>query len=256
MYREDLLNVIASPNHGFSIPTPASLKNGASHSISVKFSGTTTILPGGPKTIQCSQSPAFQGSLEGAACNTIAGWAWDSNDPGGIVNVDVYNGATFLGSIAATQYRQDLAGPLGSPYHGFTFPTPSSLKDGQPHTITVKFGGTSTNLTWGNPKTLNCSSGTPNFQGVHDPGDCNMITGYALDTNDPGGTVNVAIYDGNNYLAVVSAQQLYPVIGYHGFSFAVPASLKNGQPHSIFLKFSGINTPPLQQTPRTITCSP
>jgi hypothetical protein len=32
---------------------------------------------------------------------------------------------------------------------------PASLKDGQTHSITVKFSGTSTNLT-GTPKTIHC----------------------------------------------------------------------------------------------------
>ena len=116
------------------------------------------------------------------------------NDPGNIVNVDIYNGAALIGTIAATQYRQDLLEALGSPYHGFTFPTPPSLRDGQPHTITVKFGGTSTPVTYNPTRVLNCAGSTPNFQGVHDPADCNMISGYAWDTNDPGGTINVAIY--------------------------------------------------------------
>ena len=87
-----------------------------------------------------------------------------------------------------------------------------------------------------------------------------MISGYAWDTNDDQGTINAAIYmlkdvEGN-FLVVVPAQQAYPGIGsgYHGFQFAVPASLKDGQPHSIGVKFSGTNMD-LSNTPSTITCS-
>src|SRR5262249_45724907 len=152
MYREDLLNVLGSPNHGFSFPTPANLKDGAVHSITVKISGTNIVLGGGPKGIRCSGGTNLQGSHDGAGCHTICGWAGHANDPGNVVNVDVYPDGFLIETIPATQYRQDLANIYGQPYHGFNFPTPASLRDGQRHIITVKFGGTNTNLTFNTPK--------------------------------------------------------------------------------------------------------
>src|SRR5439155_19997370 len=144
----------------------------------------------------------------------------------------------------------------GSPYHGFIFHTPASLKDGQPHTVTVKFGGTNTNLTLDTPRTTSCTSATPNYLGNHDVADCNFISGYAWDTNDDQGTINVAIFVDGNFLVVVPAQQAYPGVGtgYHGFKYAVPGSLKNGQPHSIQVKFSGTTTS-LSNSPKPINCS-
>ncbi|PYT02460.1 MAG: hypothetical protein DMF60_21315 [Acidobacteria bacterium] len=255
MYREDLLNALGSPSHGFSFNTPAALKNGVAHSINVKFSGTNTVLSNSSRTIQCSLAPNFSGRHDGQGCNAIEGWAWNGNDPNGTVNVDIYDGTTMIGSVAATLYRQDLADALGSPYHGFIFHTPASLKDGQQHTITVKFGGTNTNLPMDTPRTSSCSSGTPNYQGNHDVADCNFISGYVWDANDDQGTLNAAIYVDGNFLVVVPAQQAYSGVGtgYHGFKYAVPASLKNGQPHSIQVKFSG-STTNLSNSPKTFTC--
>jgi hypothetical protein len=255
LYREDLLNALGSPNHGFSFLTPAALKNGALHTINVKFSGTNTLLTNSPKTVQCSLPPNYQGRHDGQGCNTIEGWAWDSNDPTSVVNVDIYDGTTMIGTIAAQQYRQDLAAAFGSPYHGWIFHTPASLRDGQPHTITVKFGGTNTNLTLDTPRTTSCTSSTPNLQGTHDIANCNTISGYAWDANDDQGTINVAIYADGGFLAVVPAQQAYPGIGtgFHGFQFAVPASLKNGQPHLIQVMFSGTQTNLLNSS-KTIVC--
>lgn len=255
MYREDLLNVLASPNHGFSYPTPTSLKNGASHTITVKISGTTQVLSGSPRTLQCGEASAnLQGFHDGAGCSTISGWAWDANDPGNIVNVDIYNGATLLGTIAATQYRQDLANALGQPYHGFNFQVPASLKDGQPHTITVKFGGTNTNLS-NTQKTFTCTGAAPNLQGSQDPASCSTISGYAWDANNNESTINVAIYSDGNFVVTIPAQQSSPGIGsgFHGFIFNVPASLKNGNPHSILVKYSGTATV-VSNSPRTLTC--
>ena len=257
MYREDLLNALGSPSHGFSFLTPAALKNGAVHTIDVKFSGTNTPLSNTSRTIHCGGSANLQGRHDGQGCNAIEGWAWDSNDPNGTVNVDIFDGTTLIGTVAATLYRQDLADALGSPYHGFIFHTPASLKDGQPHTVTVKFGGTNTNLTLDTPRTTSCTSATPNYLGNHDVADCNFISGYAWDTNDDQGTINVAIFVDGNFLVVVPAQQAYPGVGtgYHGFKYAVPGSLKNGQPHSIQVKFSGTTTS-LSNSPKPINCSP
>jgi len=161
----------------------------------------------------------------------------------------------LIGTVGATLYRQDLADALGSPYHGWIFHTPASLRDGGPHTITAKFGGTNQNLPLNTPRTTSCTSGTPNYIGNLDVADCNFISGYAWDSNDNEGTINVAIYVDGSFLVAVPAQEAYPGIGsgYHGFKFAVPASLKNGQPHSINVKFSGTSIS-LSNTPKTITC--
>src|SRR5438128_3594407 len=256
MYREDLLNALSSPNHGFSSYTPTALKDGAVHSINVKFSGTNILLSNTPKMIQCSLAPDYQGRHDGQGCNAIEGWAWDSNDRASIVNVDIYDGNTLIGTVPAQQYRQDLADVLASPYHGFTFPTPASLKDGQPHTITIKFGGTNINLTYDTPRTSSCVSSPPNYQGSLDVANCNTISGYAWDANDDQGTVNAAIYADGNFIVVVPAQQVSPGIGsgYHGFAFATPASLKNGQPHSVSVRFSGTSTN-VSNSPRSMSCS-
>jgi subtilisin-like proprotein convertase family protein len=255
MYREDLLNVLGSPNHGFSFLTPASVKDGAVHTIKVKFAGTNTLLANTTRTVQCTQAPNFFGRHDGQGCNAIEGWAWDGTDPNGTVNVDIYDGATLIGTVACTLYRQDLADNIGSPYHGFIFHTPASLRDGQPHTITVKFGGTNTNITLDTPRTTSCTSGTTNYQGNLDSADCNFISGFAWDANDDQGTINAAIYVDGAFYVVVPAQEAYAGVGtgFHGFKFAVPASLKDGQTHSITVKFSGTSTS-LSGTPKSIHC--
>jgi len=257
MYREDLLNALASPLHGFSFLTPASLKNGAVHTINVKFSGINTLLSNTGRAIQSSLPSILNGRHDGQGCNAIEGWAWDGNDANGTVNVDIYDSAPLIGTVACTLYRQDLADVLGSPYHGFIFHTPPSLRDGQPHTITVKFGGTNTNLPLDTPRTTSCTSSIPNHQGNLDVANCITISGYAWDANDDQGTINAAIYVDGGFFVVVPAQEAYPGVGsgYHGFKFAVPASLKNGQSHSIEVRFSGTSTS-LPSSPKTIVCPP
>jgi RHS repeat-associated protein len=160
-FRQDLVDAgIGNGSHGYSIATPASLKNGAAHTIRVKFGGTTAELSGSPKSMTCQApaSSAYGGWLDGANCNVIGGWAWDANQPNTPINVEVYDGNTLIAAVTANQFRQDLfnAG-IGNGYHGYTIATPASVKNGAAHTIRVKFGGTSSELS-GSPKSITCGN--------------------------------------------------------------------------------------------------
>ncbi|MEO8195990.1 MAG: IPT/TIG domain-containing protein [Thermoanaerobaculia bacterium] len=102
---------------------------------------------------------AYGGYHDGIDCNTTFGWAWDSNAPTGRINVNLYDGSTLLGTALANRFRQDLLNAgIGDGFHAFTFSLPPSVRDGNPHTITAKFGGTSTAIPI--PRTIQCS-GSP-----------------------------------------------------------------------------------------------
>jgi hypothetical protein len=262
-FRQDLLNAgIGNGIHGFSFTVPASLKNGVSHSIRVRFAGTATDLTNSPKTITCGGStPFYQGYHDVADCQTIAGWAWDRNQPNTAISVDVYDGTTLIATVAANQFRQDLLNAgIGNGIHGFSFTVPASLKNGVSHSIRVRFAGTTTDLT-NSPKTITCGGSTPFYQGYHDGADCLTIAGWAWDRNQPNTAINVDIYDGTTLIGTVAANQFRQDLlnagignGIHGFNFTVPSSLKNGASHSIRVRFAGTTTD-LTNTPRTITCT-
>ena len=93
----------------------------------------------------CGGTPqAYDGYVDGADCDQIWGWAWDASKPNQSIDVDIYDGSRFLANVAANLFRQDLVNAgKGNGYHAFVFNTPSSLKNGQWHTINVKFGGIS-----------------------------------------------------------------------------------------------------------------
>jgi hypothetical protein len=102
-------------------------------------------------------TPIYEGWIDGADCNSIWGWAWNKNQPNTSINVDIYDGSTKLTTVAANVFRQDLVNAAkGNGYHGFSYATPSSLKNGSSHSIYVKYAGTSTNLS-GTPKSITCS---------------------------------------------------------------------------------------------------
>ncbi|HET6975279.1 MAG TPA: carbohydrate-binding protein [Pyrinomonadaceae bacterium] len=108
-------------------------------------------------TTGCPQPPLYEGWHDGADCNHIFGWAADRNRLNTSISVDIYDGVIFLATVPANQLRTDVGAYLGdNGLHGFDFAVPASLKNGQPHSITVKFAGTGTSLS-GTPQSITCS---------------------------------------------------------------------------------------------------
>jgi hypothetical protein len=264
-FRQDLLNAGKGNGvHGFSFPTPARIKDGQPHTVRIKFSGTSIDLSNTPKTITCGSTPppAYEGFHDSADCNTIVGWAWDANQPNTAISVDIYDGGTIIATIVANQFRQDLldAGK-GNGVHGFVFPVPPGLKDGQAHLISVGFASTKQGLI-NTPKTINCTPASAAYEGFHDLADCNNIVGWAWDATQPNTPISVDIYSDNVLVMTVLANQFRQGLldagkgnGVHGFVFPVPGTLKDGQAHSIRVKFAGTNID-LFNTPKSITCAP
>ncbi|MGH9824677.1 MAG: hypothetical protein ACREDR_15675, partial [Blastocatellia bacterium] len=96
--------------HGYSIPTPASLQNGVTHSVHVKFETSTTDLTSSPASLTCGTAgtPNYIGFIDHAACDTIRGWAADKNRLNTVINVQIYDGSTLVAVVAANQSRPDV----------------------------------------------------------------------------------------------------------------------------------------------------
>lgn len=107
-------------------------------------------------TAPVSLAPVYEGFHDIANCEGIIGWAWDKNRPDDPIKVEVYDGDVLIATVTADQFRKDLLdNQKGNGKHGFNYSISPQLKDGKPHSIRVKFGGTSLDL--GNtPKQLNC----------------------------------------------------------------------------------------------------
>lgn len=103
-------------------------------------------------------APAYVGTLERADCSSIAGLAYDENAPDETISVDIYDNGVLLATVPANRFRRELfdAG-WTNPNHGFLFLTPSSVKNGKIHQITVTFSGTGIGL-FGNPKFIACNA--------------------------------------------------------------------------------------------------
>jgi hypothetical protein len=94
--------------------------------------------------------------------------------------------------------------------------------------------------------------------GVVEQVDGERIAGWARDIDQPNGTVDVNIYDGETLLATLMADDFRQELleqgmgdGHHGFSYATPARLKDWHPHTIRVTFARTKAP-LTNSTKTI----
>src|SRR5947209_4369536 len=127
-------------------PTTLRLLMAATAFVALAFSRQPRVLPaaaasaGGAET---AAAPNYQGHFDAADCNTITGWAADTNRPNTPINVSIFDGPTLLTTVLANLPRPDVGSVLGdNGLHGFTIPFPPSLKDTHHHTLALRFEST------------------------------------------------------------------------------------------------------------------
>jgi hypothetical protein len=103
----------------------------------------------------------------------------------------------------------------------------------------------------------------PAYEGYHEAVDCNYISGWAWDSNNPGTRVNVSVFDDatgaliGTGVANLFRQDLLNAgkgDGYHGFGIPTPSAIKDGQSHSVRVMITGTNFS-LGWTPRSFNSS-
>jgi YD repeat-containing protein len=256
-YRADLVAAgIGDGRHGFSMPLPDSLRDGATHTLSVQVQGTGFTLGSSPKTIS-SCTVAYDGAISSADCDQITGWAWDSQRPTTPIDVDIYVDGVFRARESADTYDATLN--KGDNRHRFRLPTPVAARDGQAHSITVRPAGSTQTL--GSAVSVTCNG--PSYQGFLDYADCNVIDGWIVDWGSPNTPVSVDIYSGSTFVTRVLADNYRQDIanlstpsnnGRHGFYVPVPDSLRDGVSHQLSAVATG-SSYALTIIPGPITCS-
>ena len=104
-----------------------------------------------------SPSPHYSVILDVADCRQLAGWASSDTRESRSLSVEIHDGEKMTATVASDLSRPDVheAG-VGSLLSGFVFPTPTSMKDGQPQTIRVRVAGASRDLISAS-KSLTCA---------------------------------------------------------------------------------------------------
>ena len=97
----------------------------------------------------------LEGYADGITCQSIWGWAWDSTQPTTRLNVSVFDNGAHYTTVAANQYRADLAAAgKGDGIHAFGVGLP--YLQGR-HTLSVRYAGTTRNLSF-SPRTIYCNT--------------------------------------------------------------------------------------------------
>lgn len=109
-----------------------------------------------PSSTASAGPPVLEGFHDIASCDGIVGWGWDQKRPDEPIKIEIFDGENLIANVSADTFRQDLLdNHKGNGKHGFVLELPPTLKDGKPHTIRVRFAGTTIDL--GNsPKQINC----------------------------------------------------------------------------------------------------
>ncbi|MFC5407984.1 sialate O-acetylesterase [Larkinella bovis] len=99
----------------------------------------------------------YGGSLDGAHCDNIWGWVYNKDYPNAPITVEFLANNVVVGSIVASNFRQDLkSAGKGNGEHGFNFAPPASLKTGQNQAIKARVVGTTYFLP-GGAKNVTCT---------------------------------------------------------------------------------------------------
>jgi hypothetical protein len=257
VYRSDVKSKgYGTGKYGFSIALPAILKDGNAHSLSVRVKGSSTILTGSARTVSCG----YEGVLELVDCSVIKGYALDKGRQDNAVEVEIIEGTTVRMTIKANGYRSDLLSiGNGRGQYGFSQAFPGIFKDGQPHELKARIKGTNYYLT-NSPKTITCALPAM-YVGDFESLDCDVVRGYVWDKNYPDKEITVELMEGNMILASALSttyrsdlkSQGYGT-GKYGFSFALPASVKDGNLHQLSVRVKGTGVL-LSNSPRSVTCT-
>jgi hypothetical protein len=259
LYLENVKNAgYGTGNYGFSIPTPAALKDGLPHQLSVRVKGSSYVLGDSPRALTCAVNQ-FYGNFDIADCNQIIGWVWDKNFPNAAMTVEIYEGSTVYGTVLANLYRENVKNAgYGTGNYGFNIPMPAALKDGMPHQLSIRVKGASYVL-GSSPRTITCA--VNQFFGNFDIADCNQIIGWVWDKNFPNAAMTVEIYEGSTVYGTVLANLYRENVknagygtGNYGFNIPMPAALKDGMPHQLSIRVKG-SSYLLGSSPRTVTCA-
>jgi hypothetical protein len=95
-----------------------------------------------PRSIGCQTGP-YGGFHDGATCQTINGWAWQSALPTTPISVDVLIDGFLAATVKADIFRGDLPGDAR---HAFVYVVPARYKDNQTHSARVRINGTTFSL--------------------------------------------------------------------------------------------------------------
>jgi len=106
------------------------------------------------------------------------------------------------------------------------------------------------------------STGAVAYAGSLDSTNCQTVSGWAADRSRLNVSISVSIYDNSTLLTTMVANQSRPDVGasigdngLHGFTYTLPASVRDGNAHSIHVVYETNYTSELYGSPKALTCT-
>lgn len=131
--------------HGFAVKLPAELLDGRPHLIRILVRKDGSALARDGEEIFFPQH--LHGQLDSVEHATLRGWAFDEQAPERPCLLEIEVDGAHAAMVRCDRLRPELAQVVGSSgRHGFSFPLPAALFDGQPHRVAVRFANTDRQL--------------------------------------------------------------------------------------------------------------
>ena len=139
--RPDLLSAgVGTGRCAFELQLPGPVLDSAPHMLHVIATDHRKALSSSPRVFAM---PRLRGRLERVHGLHLEGWAKDELDPDRPLVLDLLVDGQRFGQIECSAFRRDLPRTLGtSGYNAFQYVLPSSLCDGQPHEVALRFTNT------------------------------------------------------------------------------------------------------------------
>jgi len=195
-------------------------------------------------TIHIADQTRWYGAVEGLHADQLIGWAFDRTRPNTRVVIEVCLDGLPVASVVADVARTDLAKNIqalteySDICHGFVADL-GTLPESTRGVLTCRIANTDVMLIGAVPRS---SAGTAPASATSTVfGDGGLrLQGWALDPADPKRVMRVRAFVANDLIAETVANIIHPfqrayIAGSHGFELALPASLADGQPHSVRL---------------------
>ncbi len=244
LFRQDLLDAgIGNGVHGFSIPVPSPLKDGGTHSLTLKVTGCSNFsLLNSPRTI----SGCSGGCTTPSAPSLSASPSTITSGNSSTLSASGCSGGTITWSDGLGTGTSKSVSPTATKTYTATCSIDGCASNNGSVTVTVNSGA-------------NCDNLSSDVNGAN----CWFIEGWVYDSDEPNGTVYIDIYDGanlliSNYAVNKFRQDLLNAgmgNGNHAFEIPTPAQLKDGQSHTLNFKVSGCSYT-LNNSPKVLSgCS-
>lgn len=172
----------------------------------------------------------YLGYVDGLHEGALAGWCMAKDGSSTRVIVRIFEGGQLLGEARADLFRADVLPLGGDGHHGFNFPLPSYLADGDPHALTVRVGAKGEILP-GSPSEVRMIPRDRSYEGAFEGVVDGHAVGWVRNWQRPEEDPVINIIAENNL--VTSGKAFRPSAGQEGrrFELALPAFLLDGREH-------------------------